>query len=698
MDRGPNIVLDINYNSSTLANPDGLGLGWSWNLTHFNPLNNQLSTSQGQAFHLDKIDKNHWWPHYHKLKNIRIDGSKKTHFVITYSNALREILNHDGYEIRLEQQDGRGVDFDYLPGTHLLSSITDDMGHKISLTYNNNYINITSYSSDGSRVTVRISHVNGQLHTISFPVTKSQDYKNITINYNRSLLSDITYPTGLVKNIEYNCNNEMKLSVLNGQDHALCVVTKTSVNPGFGQPNIVVNYTYDHTSANEHNYLAYNSGLSLLQYSNQDILFDTPANYTYQTTIDNGLVKQIHTFNKYHLLIDVKTVSDSNDHLLTETQNLFCRTDSIDGCAQTSFEKLPLTYDLPLKTVTKTWGDTPGSLPVINTTIKRYDKTGRLIMTKDSYGREKRIDYCPAYRAVLSGCPQEPSDWSLISMVHSTTTSAPGSGLPPVSEYNVYRKLPNINGKGYMLLQARKDIYAGAHHVVTIRDYYDNPKDVFTYGLLKKTSFYQNLTANSHNKPIVRYYHYTVNADHSVKTSYSEVVLDADHHKVLRSPSVSTSLFTNQMLSETDAEGHNTSHYAYDFTGRITQIDLAVGTPFATSKRYEYTLSPKLNQVLMIAGNGLKRKIIFDGAGRALKHFDTALSSTGTADNTWRITHSTVYDTYGRVAAEYNYIPFDRNASYRNNALYQTISLATKLDYDNRGRVTAIHLLMEKKV
>ena len=67
----------LNYSSSSLADPDGLGTGWSWNLTHFNPLNNQLTTSQGQSFQLHKIDRNHWWPRYHKLKDIRIDGSKK---------------------------------------------------------------------------------------------------------------------------------------------------------------------------------------------------------------------------------------------------------------------------------------------------------------------------------------------------------------------------------------------------------------------------------------------------------------------------------------------------------------------------------------------------------------------------------------------------------------------------------------------
>ena len=46
LDHGPNINLQISYNSDSVADPDALGAGWSWNLTHFNPVTNQLSTSQ----------------------------------------------------------------------------------------------------------------------------------------------------------------------------------------------------------------------------------------------------------------------------------------------------------------------------------------------------------------------------------------------------------------------------------------------------------------------------------------------------------------------------------------------------------------------------------------------------------------------------------------------------------------------------
>ena len=700
MNRGPNIALNINYSSSALANPDGLGRGWSWNLTHFNPANNQLTTSQGQSFWLYQTDKNHWWPRYHKLKDILISGNKQKNFVITYANGLKETLNHDGYETCLEQQDGRSVHFSYLPGTHLLSRINDDTGRKISLSYRSNYIHITSYSSDGTPVTIHIDYANGQLHAISIPVANASDYKNINLSYVGSRISGITYPTGLRKTVEYNCNNAMKLPLTNDQTNALCVVTKATISPGFGQPDMTVSYSYDKTSPNEHNYLAHNSGLNLLQNSGQDTLFKTPASYTYQTTADNGIIKQISTFNKYHLLIDTKTISDADSHVLTETHNFFCRTDVPDGCAQTSFKELPVTYDLPLKTETKTWSDTspgqpPSQSPAIFYVTKQYDKKGRLIISRDSYGREKKITYCPVNGSVkLADCPEQLAGWSLVSLIHSITESAPGSDLPPVSKYMRYRKLPNINGNGYMIKEIGEDTISGSHnnYIVTTRQYYDDPHDPFTYGLLKKTLFYQNLTNNKNYNSIVRYYYYRTNAAHSVKTSYSEVVLDPDKNKRSRSPVVRSSLFTNQVLSETDAEGKNTNHYVYDFLGRVIQIDLATGTQFATSKHYTYTTSPTLNQVLITAGNGLKRKIIFDGAGRKLKGFDETLSDTGKANNTWRMTYNTDYDAYGHVAAKYNYIPYNINQDEGSGAVYKIIPLVTKFDYDNRGRVVTVHL------
>ena len=55
----------------------------------------------------------------------------------------------------MEKQNGEGVNFNYMPGSHLLEKITDDNGRSIWLTRKDNYLIVTSYSVQGNLVIVR---------------------------------------------------------------------------------------------------------------------------------------------------------------------------------------------------------------------------------------------------------------------------------------------------------------------------------------------------------------------------------------------------------------------------------------------------------------------------------------------------------------------------------------------------------------
>ena len=164
---GPNINLKLNYHSNTIGDPDGIGYGWSWNLTHFNLITNQLTTAYGQSFYLENHGKNNWEPRYHKLKDMKITGDKNTHFVISYANGIRETLSHQGYIAQIEQQDGWSVHFIYKQGTHLLKTIVDDLGNKISLIRRQGYLFVTSHSSHGQPVIVRIGAQDHQVRKLA---------------------------------------------------------------------------------------------------------------------------------------------------------------------------------------------------------------------------------------------------------------------------------------------------------------------------------------------------------------------------------------------------------------------------------------------------------------------------------------------------------------------------------------------------
>ncbi len=689
LDHGPDINLQINYNSSSTANPDGLDRGWSWNLTHFNPANNQLATSQGQNFILQQDDAGRWRPRYHKIKDIQIGGEKQTHFFITYINGLREILNHDGYEVRLEQQDGKGVNFSYLPGTHLLSMISDDMGRKIILSRKNNYLTVTSYNSNGKPINIRISSDGKQLQSVILSNHKQGDEQGVYLYYSPvgHLLNQLVYPTGLTKSIHYDCHQAMKMPLLyNNRQQGLCVVTSQVVDPGMAQPKMVTFYTYDQINNNEHNYLGFNAGLNIIPGEQKDFLFEAPATYTYRTSEDNGLLQTIRTYNKYHLLIDIKLFSDKTKHLLAETHNFFCRKDQYDGCAHTSFEDLPVTYTLPLKMETYTWGERSGS-PAIDITLQTYDNNGRLIDETDTYGRRKTIKYCPVKGDAF--CPVQPSGWSLHALTESVThypsdQVAGASALPVTKLYSYYQKEMNINGEGYILVLHKQLFQSGHQQDEIIRQYYNYLDNYATYGLLQKLTLTGKTPVGKKPEKLIRQYHYIVSTDKTTKTSYS--ILAEGSRQARRSPAVTVSLFTHQTLQTTDAFGKNIIRYHYDDCGRLIRIDSVAGTTFAASKYYHYTVSPQLNQLIVTGVNSLRQKIIFDGAGRELENFSEMINASGKAQyNRWQRISSVTYDANGRLAATHSY-------DYRKNLFNQPKQLITTYDYTATGRILRKHL------
>ncbi len=679
---GPDIDLEIGYSSIAKANPDGLGYGWSWNLTHFNLQTNQLTTSTGQSFHL-KQHNGQWYPLYHKLQDIHISGNKKTHFTITYANGLRETLNHDGYEVTLEQQDGWRVHFLYKTGTHLLQFITDDQGHSVTIRHKKNNIAIISKESTGQLAVVSVNRERGTLHSITLPDKQDNTGPGIYIRYLGHLIKEVDYPTGLQKLFHYNCTDAMKTDAKDRFFNlSPCVVSAETINPGAGQPAMTVSYQYSQTSANEHNYLAFNSGSSTLHNSITDILFEAPVIYTYRTQTDDGLIQDIRTYNKYHLLIDEKKISDRTGKKLSQVHTFFCNTDMDNGCAHTSFKDLPATYSLPLKIVTRLWSNT-AVIPAITTETIQYDDQGRIVKHTDSFGRSTQISYCP--EAGDASCPAMPSGW-LFTTLNEKITTFPAKttiSLPfPVTIHNYYLKMVNYNNHGYRLVLDHQIQTSGKEYTTKVNHYYQNPEDVFTYGLLKKTVMSRSIQQPSTIHSIVHHYYYLYNPKNHTKTSY--VTINTDSGKQRRSSLVTTSLFTNQLLQSSNSTGRNITRYHYDQWGRLIQKDFATDTKFAVSTYYHYTVSPQHNQLLMTTVNGLQQKTIFDGAGRTLMSFTEALTDKGKPDHGhWIPLHKTTYDRFGRIAAQYSYI-IKQSGKIK--------SLCTTQDYDESGRITKLYL------
>ncbi|MCY4330292.1 MAG: hypothetical protein OXC48_09495 [Endozoicomonadaceae bacterium] len=682
---GPDINLQINYNSNNITNPDGIGQGWSWNLTHFNPQLEELTTSGGQAFYLQQQGKYHWRPRYHKLDDIRIDGDKSTHFVITYANGLREILSHDGYILRLEQQDEHYVSFVYKRGTHLLQRIVDEQGHKIIFKRNQGYISVISSGVDGQPVMVRIIEQKNKPDQLILPVHDKQSEIKIHVKYVNNLINQIIYPSGLKKTYLYNCSNAMKRPVLwSSSAMVQCVISEEMVDSGTSQPRTKIHYSYSRVNKNEHNYLGFNSGLAFMPGMQRDTLFEAPVSYLYHTQTDNGLVREIRTYNKYHLLINDKLISDDTNHLLSETENFFCSIKVANGCAQTRFDHLPKTYSLPLKTVIKTWGMTSDT-PQTNTMTMSYDDQGRMVSHTDVYGRFTTVRYCPSTGD--TACPALQKSWSLRTLPESKTiypasTEAGIPVSPPVTTWNYYHKQASFNGAGYILVLDHQTLRAGKQWLNKQHHYYNNPSDLLTYGLLKKTVLTGNTAPVDTLHSVVHDYRYTQNFHQSSETIYQAIELDQG--KLQRLPAKTISLFTHQVIEKTAAGGKNITRYHYDSLGRLTETDLAAGTVFAARRYYQYRMAADQNAVIVTAANGLQQKITFDNAGRKLKQFREMVSINGQkVPGQWLPEKAFNYDAYGRIIRQIVYLT---DTSGKVNAL------VTKKYYDASGRISHIDL------
>ena len=681
---GPNIDFEVNYSSNAHADTDKLGHGWSWNLTHLNPVTHQLTTSTGQNFYLQKNNNSQWFPLYHKLKDIHIDV-KNNHLIITYTNGLKEILNNDGYEVSLEQQDGWKVHFVYYSGSHLLHSIVDDVGHKIILHWKKGGVTVVSKGSEGQSVSVVVNTQQGKLREILLPSQQSHTSYAIHFSYTKNFITQISYPTGLKKTYKYNCTDEMKIN-LNGQTNlAVCVVVKETVDPGAGQLAMITRYQYAHSNSNDHDYLGFNSRVKATKNTVKDRLFKAPVSYTYRTTEDNGIIRELRTYNKYHLLIDEQQISDRTGNKLSEVQSFFCRTDQINGCAHSSFADLPVTYSQPLKVVTKVWGNSTG-FPAITTETSQYDQQGRMISHTDVFGRLTWIHYCPVNGD--AACPPQPRNWLFSNLTESVTlypahtTIVPISRLLPVTTRNYYRKQFNRNGNDYILVLDHQVQQAGSQKKIITRRYYQDTTNPLTYGLLKQLILTDNQKTPSKLSYVKTDYYYTKSTDGYRKTTYSAFRLENGKRRL--SPLVTTSLFTNHILQRVDPSGSNTIRYHYDYWDRLIQTDIIREMNFTVGTYYQYIVSPSLNQIVMTGVNKIQSKVIFDGSGRQLMGYGEAISATGKViQGKWILKYKTTYDKYGRAAILFVYMA---DSSGKINVL------KTTEDYDDSGRVTHVHL------
>ena len=696
--RGPNVSLMARYNSASSLNLDGLGKGWSWNLSHYEASMHTLMTSGGNAYLLEQQSDGTWKLKYHKLHDIIISGNPTIGFTITYKSGLKERLSPQGYEEELIQQDGRHVSFHYDSNNHL-TGIYDDTGRSILLSNDTGFLDVKSQNTLGLPIHYQLNIESGELRSVIFPGTDleenhhfhlvnlfarhhdlAEDEKS-TLHYTYNdlrpnLVNKITYPTGAEYDYLYDFQAggepEMKIKMQNGSVSSLPVVVKATIQPGFGEPNLRTTYQYGSSNADEHNYTGFNSGLTFAQY--HDVLFDAPVSYQYTTKVNNGRATVIRTYNKYHLVVLESVVTDvPAQHIVSKLTSYYCSTDGTN-CSKTRYSDLSPNYSLPIK-ITQEKFTYRSEKSAVDTTLSHYDNEGNLLSSTDTYGRTQTYQYCPVAGSESDGCPVAPPGWPFINLVYHANYS----GLIDIK--NTYQKQENYDDtSAYHLVLASHSVGNQNEQIVkTAYQYNTDKEDVADYGLIKdSTSTLEKQDNSNAFKQVTNHVSYVRNKLGTELTNEGSIDVSLPTSSSKKLLSTTRSTFTGQVVKVVSPDGKFINKKLYDNWGRIITATSALGTPYEATTAYHYVTSPAENELVVTAANGYKKRVTYDGLGRVMNVY----TSSKTESDPSLLRESYQYDAYGDILSK---------TSYTEDSLSnKTVGLTTHYDYDAVGRVVAV--------
>ena len=625
---GPNFNYSIHYSTSNVNN-SGYGYGWSDSLSRYNKHTHMLSLSTGGSYRIIwGHKKNRLVPtiRYYKLDNLHLIGPTGHYLLIAvHKDGSREYFNQYGYLARIENPRGNSLTFHYvLPyNTGKLDSITEDAAKSSSTssanTQKGKIMLKVDYGHDG--ITVKSLRANGKMKQVKVVIDGSH-LQHIDFNGGHTfvhfhymdvldfsnLMDWVKSSTGTNEKLQY-----ITLNVPTGGpvSHLYAVETYTK-NPGHGQP--VVRYAYHYGGGDGHNYLGYAANVPFR--ADVDNLYLHNDRYTYQSSTSSppGL-REVTTYNKYHLTLSQKQYDKITDQLVSELDYTYPNWHG----KNTTIESLPDNYSLATSATTVAYNDVSGAVAGKKTTISyQYDKQGNQLSKTMPDGSKQQDTYGPADSNGFINYP-----------VESVNYPAAPAGAPKVTPnkrdmtYTTLASLDPTLGKIVTLPLAVKAFYQDAqgHWVATAtKSYtYDTNPESPSYGMpvsenvsvagdaskgskTKTTYAYdQSLTINGVAYPVNRL----------TTQIFSPLGAPGPKHQVY------TSALTGKTLMKVDALGNKTV-YLRDVLGRTVQVIVDYGQPSQASVHYAYRSDGTENSLITTAVNGYQSKVTFDGMGRKL--------------------------------------------------------------------------------
>jgi len=694
---GPSLNLTMTYSATSSDNSWAMGIGMLLTMTWYDKNSHTLYLNSGESFKIDESSDGSPSP-YFDAKQCKITTFKAEKFD-DGNNIWYRITDRDGSLTDLHDVGGQlfrpqtlwsplghrlNLSWSNDGGNPYLSKVTDDLGSILfSAVYsaNNGAPVMTLLPGTSEEQTISLYTGNGYLtsmqnaallDTTGKPADWQFEYKNVGIS-GLNTLYKITMPTGLVKEVIYNDDSTIGLMLF--PDEAglppLPAVTKLTVSPGQGQPDIVTTWSFINGENTNPNYLGYGGQLGVEWSDDTDVcytLLDT--NYVYQTVAsqeavdkESNAIKVVYSYNNYHLLLSSVTTQGNTSYEVATTYY------AIPG---ETFDNQPAQFQYP-KLQSTTWTD--GSGTFVERTGYEYDEYGNL--TKQiSWCDDKGQPTTPSmvtesvfYSATgegdsadeFTGCPADPGGF--VRWLKSQTVTPPVvnnyQDVPTRTSYYRYQSLITLNS----MPVTSAVLPAQESHTAS---------DVLTPSglLLTRTISYENDTASvNYGRTLQQQVTvYDIN-DKSGKTSYIQTLgtqwqtsgaalqqtdtLTTHDNKTVTT-SLSRSRFSHQLWSVTDSL-NNTIEMTYDLLGRLTSQTQNKGTNYQATVQHSYLLEKNSGVVTAIStiatddkGNAVRTD--HDGMGRPVTHQRNANDS-GQPD-IWCATEKLEWDSWGRLASQ----------------------------------------------
>ncbi|UFH48286.1 RHS repeat domain-containing protein [Pseudomonas sp. KNUC1026] len=700
---GPTLPLALSFNAADKEN-HGFGIGWSINLTRYNPDNNRLlSTQAGETFRVDQSSEGDVPARLNeqKLDTFHFHAPDLTRgpFTVIHRSGLIEHLRlfttlsgNVALPERIENAQGHTLKASYTADqtvrTPQLNRLEDASGNvllTIDYRVDGALLRLAPQEDGSEHLSMDFQTRDRRLDRVSVVgVDNAQWAFGYTTKRGYLCIEQVRTPEGTVDRVRY--DDAGHLFPGRPAEPALPRVTEHELDPGLGMPATTTFWSYS-----TQNYLGYGSQGVAWENDGSDQLYkQTQPDFRYSTTADQTLPgttdeqRQVlrsttRTYDRFHQRVEQRT--EQNGCVITDAVAYHTEPNK-------PFKDQPPYFQMP-SVQEKIWRHAGGQQ--IQQERFEYDTHGNLTWEQSADGHVTEYSYYPIDGEGLD-CPAEPNGFpNKLKAVIQRPAAGHAEGAPVRKTVYRYQWVPPLDGDG---ITAMGSLMECERHVQTLgpgdqveqalggelTHYHIVPSDPLLHGrIVRKQQQHNGFVHTTDFEYALGNQRKGLGA-RTLITTQRRFGHDGKGSR-LHSPIetwAELSTLTGQTLASGDEDGVVT-RFEYDGLNRLMHAHIEGDYPATRSYRYRF-MGPDNNgsgnETVSIDVNGVEIVTLEDGLGRMVKRLRSL------EDGSYVLLERQAWNTLNQCTehAEYDDFP---------GAPYELLSRFVYDDWGNLYRSTA---------